>query len=317
MAGIALVISILGVGLIARSVTRPLQHLTAALRRVSEGDYHGPVEIGQKDEIGELAAAFNRMVEGLAERDRVRDLLGKVMSPQIACELLGGDVELGGEERTVTVLFADVRDFTTLSEKLAARELLALLNEYLTEMSDVIEANDGVVDKYIGDAIMALFGAPLARPNDARAIRAALGMDKALDALNFRIAHLRQAPPGPGWNGVYVSAKSRPDTPLPRIRAAMRPFTGRPTTPRYSSDPGARTHRSTSVSQFAGHVIMTVRLPGGFSPASTSSACLMWGSRRTTMEIKPNKTIRVTSRNAMPGSGLCFIIHYRKDGCSD
>ena len=205
MAGIALVISILGVGLIARSVTRPLQHLTAALRRVSEGDYHGPVEIGQKDEIGELAAAFNRMVEGLAERDRVRDLLGKVMSPQIACELLGGDVELGGEERTVTVLFADVRDFTTLSEKLAARELLALLNEYLTEMSDVIEANDGVVDKYIGDAIMALSGAPLGRPNDAaRAIRAALGMDKALDALNLRLASRGQ----PG--SISASASTRP-----------------------------------------------------------------------------------------------------------
>ncbi len=129
------------------------------------------------------------MTNGLAERDRVRDLLGKVVSPEIATQLLHSDLQLGGEVREVTILFPDLRDFTTLSEKLPPTELLALLNRYLDRMSAVVEKHDGVIDKYIGDAVMALFDAPVAQPDSAaRAVAAAREMALALDTLNRELA---------------------------------------------------------------------------------------------------------------------------------
>ncbi|MFL6530983.1 MAG: adenylate/guanylate cyclase domain-containing protein, partial [Chthoniobacterales bacterium] len=141
--------------------------------------------VRQEDEIGSLAESFNQMSEGLAERDRVRDLLGKVVSPEVAAELLRKDVVLGGEEREVTVLFSDLRAFTTMSERLSPHDMVAILNRYFTRMSAIVEKHGGVVDKYVGDALMALFGAPLANPDDAdRALRTALEMTAGLDELN-------------------------------------------------------------------------------------------------------------------------------------
>ncbi|MEY2878542.1 MAG: hypothetical protein RLZZ15_922, partial [Verrucomicrobiota bacterium] len=141
------------------------------------------------DELGHLSEAFDQMARGLDERDRVRDLLDKNVSPEVAAQLLRDGATLGGEEREVTILFADLRGFTTLSEKLTPHELLTLLNRYLDRMSAAIEAHGGVIDKYIGDAIMALFGAPVAQPDAAdRALAAALAMEKALVALNAELA---------------------------------------------------------------------------------------------------------------------------------
>ena len=130
-------------------------------------------------------SSFNQMSAGLAERDRVRDLLGKVVSPAIASELLRKKVTLGGEQREVTVLFSDLRNFTRMSEGLDPEEMLAILNHYFTRMAGIVEKHGGVVDKYVGDALMALFGAPVASTDDAdRALRAALEMTTALDELN-------------------------------------------------------------------------------------------------------------------------------------
>jgi adenylate cyclase len=171
--------------LIARSVTRPVLLLADGARKVEAGDYTQRLEIVQTDEIGRLAASFNEMVKGLEEKDRVRNLLGKVVSPAIAHELLSKKIELGGEEREVTVLFSDVRNFTALSESRRPQEVVALLNAYLTRMSGVVEEHGGVVDKYVGDAMMALFGAPLAHGDDpSRAVRTALGMARAMASLN-------------------------------------------------------------------------------------------------------------------------------------
>ena len=170
---------------IARLVTRPVLQIAARARRVEAGEYGEPLQIRQQDELGRLATSFNRMVQGLAERDKVRGLLGKVVSPAIAHELLTGEIALGGEEREVTVLFADIRDFTTLSERRSPQEILVLLNSYLTCVTAVVETNGGVVDKYIGDGMMALFGAPLSHPDDAsRAVRTAVQMIAAVRAWN-------------------------------------------------------------------------------------------------------------------------------------
>jgi adenylate cyclase len=152
---------------------------------IAAGNYQHRVELKQRDELGSLAASFNQMSEGLAERDRVRDLLGKVVSPDIAAELLRKDVTLGGEERQVTVLFSDLRNFTGMSEALSPQEMLGILNHYFTRMGSIVESHGGVVDKYMGDALMALFGAPVGNPDDAdRAMKTALEMTEALEDLN-------------------------------------------------------------------------------------------------------------------------------------
>jgi adenylate cyclase len=170
---------------IARGVSQPVQQLAAYTRHVATGDYTQRIELPREDELGQLATAFNQMTAGLAERDKVRDLLGKVVSPEIATQLLHSGVQLGGEEREVTILFSDLRNFTTMSEKMAPTEMLALLNRYLDRMSTIIEKHGGVIDKYIGDAIMALFGAPVTDPGaPGKAIAAAREMAQALDTLN-------------------------------------------------------------------------------------------------------------------------------------
>ena len=189
LTAVAFVVSLLGASAIARGITRPVLKLVTATRRVQEGDYASAVAVDRVDEVGELAGAFNQMTQGLAERDRVRDLLGKVVDPAVAEELLSKELELGGEEREVSVLFSDIRGFTGLGERQRPADLLDLLNRYLTCMSEVIEGQGGVVDKYIGDAIMALFGAPLTHGDDAhRAVRAALGMGRELARLNGDLA---------------------------------------------------------------------------------------------------------------------------------
>jgi adenylate cyclase len=174
---------------VARNVSRPVQQLAAHTRHVATGDYSRRIELPRADELGALAQSFNQMTAGLAERDRVRDLLGKVVSPEIATQLLHSDLKLGGEEREVTILFSDLRGFTALSEKLPPAEVLALLNRYLDRMSGIVEKHGGVIDKYIGDAIMALFGAPVATEGAAaRAIAAAREMKAALAQLNRELA---------------------------------------------------------------------------------------------------------------------------------
>ena len=181
----AVLMSLAAAWLMARSVVRPVKILQQGARKIAEGNFSHRVEIKQRDELGQLADTFNEMGAGLEERDRVRNLLGKVVSPEIAEELLSRQIELGGEERVVTVLFSDIRNFCSLCEKLAPGEVVALLNAWFTRAHEVIERHGGVVDKYIGDAVMALFGAPLDKPDAAgRAVGASLDLQQAVQQLN-------------------------------------------------------------------------------------------------------------------------------------
>lgn len=170
---------------LAQNLSQPVAALARRVERIARGDYAQVMSSTRRDELGQLAGSVNEMARGLADRERVRDLLGKVVSKEIASELLSGKVELGGEERQVTVLFSDIRNFTTLCEQLPATQIVGLLNRYLSRMSEVIESQGGVVDKYIGDAVMALFGAPVARADAATAaVRAAIAMQEALRELH-------------------------------------------------------------------------------------------------------------------------------------
>ncbi|MBA3608253.1 MAG: adenylate/guanylate cyclase domain-containing protein, partial [Chthoniobacterales bacterium] len=189
-----LLLSVLAVAGIAGSLSRPVLRLAEIARRVEEGDYSSQpsADLDRADELGQLARSFQHMTAGLAERDKVRDLLGKVASPAIAAELTRRQLVLGGEEKKVTVLFSDLRNFTPLSEALEPAELLEMLNAYLTAMSQIVDAHGGVIDKYVGDALMALFGAPLEMPDQAtRACANALEMRTALAELNERVFRLK------------------------------------------------------------------------------------------------------------------------------
>ncbi|MBI3581216.1 MAG: HAMP domain-containing protein [Nitrospinae bacterium] len=184
LAGLA--ISALAGIVVSRSVTKPITSLVEGVGRVEKGDYSTLVRVEQGDEMGTLATAINKMTVELAEKDKIRDLLGKVVSHEVAEELLGKDVELGGELREITVMFVDIRGFSARAEGLNPKEVLSFLNVVFTTLGTIIEEKGGVVDKYIGDAIMALFGAPVKHDDDADyALIAAIKIQEAVGSINL------------------------------------------------------------------------------------------------------------------------------------
>ncbi len=151
--------------ILATRIVTPIHHLVGASRRVAAGDLTPQVEAGSRDEIGTLAEVFNRMVLGLRERERVKDLFGRYMGEEIADEILKGNIEIGGRRVVATVLYSDIRDFTRLSERADPANLVASLQEYFTAMIAEIEVEQGLINKFGGDSILALFGAPVYRPD--------------------------------------------------------------------------------------------------------------------------------------------------------
>lgn len=195
--GIAALLSIGAAWRLASVMSNALSRVSLAHRKLQEqAEYTEVVGVETGDELEELADGFNNMVEGLKERDRIRkendrlrDTFGKYMTASVVEHLLAGRVQPGGELLPVTILFSDIRSFTTISENMEAKALVALLNEYFSEMVGIVMEEEGVVDKYIGDAIMAVFGAPVPRADDAkRAVRAAVRMRVALAKLNESLA---------------------------------------------------------------------------------------------------------------------------------
>jgi len=197
--GGALALSLLfGMGL-SRGLTRPVHALVDATGRVARGEYDTEVPVTTRDEIGTLASAFNDMTRGLLLKERYRSVLNKVVSQDVAEELMKGDVELGGENRRVTVLFADIRGFTALTDGMEPQEVIGLLNECMERLSAAVEAEGGVVDKYVGDELMAVFGAPVGHDDDAlRAVRSAVRMREAVAQLNAERGARGDAPIGLG-----------------------------------------------------------------------------------------------------------------------
>lgn len=188
-----IIISIILSFILARRLTKPIKKLSVAMMKVSEGDISQNVEVTSNDEVGSLIKGFNFMTERLRERERIKDTFQRYVAKQVADKILYKvlkEKETGifeGERREVTILFADIKDFTVLAEKLPPEEVISLLNDYFKVMIDVVFKYEGTVDKFIGDELMALFGAPLDQQQPAlTAVKTALEMQAELKKFNLR-----------------------------------------------------------------------------------------------------------------------------------
>jgi class 3 adenylate cyclase len=171
----------------ARRLTRPISALTGAVARVAGGDLSQSLPVQSGDEVGLLTGAFNGMVEGLRQRDFIRNAFGRYVSPEVARTLLESPdgLRLGGHKREITVLMSDLRGYTRFAEHGDPANVMAVLNDYLGRMADIVIAHGGTINEFIGDAIFAVFGAPVEHADHAeRAAATALAMQAAMDELN-------------------------------------------------------------------------------------------------------------------------------------
>ena len=185
---VALVTALLTGLLLAGNISGPVRALVDAMEEVSRGNLRHRAPVERQDELGFLARAFNVMVEGLEEKQQIKDTFGRFVSPDVAEAVLNDRVPLAGERLEVSILFQDIRGFTALSESLDPASLLRVLNRFFTEAVAAVEAEGGMVKQFTGDGVMALFGAP--RPyadHSQRAVRAALGLVARLGSLNAQL----------------------------------------------------------------------------------------------------------------------------------
>jgi class 3 adenylate cyclase len=173
--------------LLARNLVEPTQDIVEVTQKVQEGDYNSCVKVVSNDEIGFVGDRVNEMTRGLKEREQIKEVFNLITSPEIGREILSMRPFEGGEIRRVTVLFSDLRGFTSLAERRPPQAVLKALNSYFTEMTSAIVRYNGVVLQYVGDEMEAVFGAPLDNPLHAdRAVDAALEMRERLQQLNRR-----------------------------------------------------------------------------------------------------------------------------------
>jgi class 3 adenylate cyclase len=166
--------------LVGSGISRPVRQLLEGTRDIEAGRLDRPISVNTRDEIGELTAAFNRMVEQLRRNEQIRETFGRYFDPKIVAGIVDqpGGVGTEGQRQVMTVLFCDMKGFTHLSEGVTPQGLVKIMNFYLSTMSEPIREHRGIIDKYIGDAIMAYWGAPFVEESEhARlACLAAAGM---------------------------------------------------------------------------------------------------------------------------------------------
>ncbi|MDF1740666.1 MAG: adenylate/guanylate cyclase domain-containing protein [Verrucomicrobiales bacterium] len=188
VAAVGIFCAIVSSALMGRLVAQPVETLRNAAQAIGKGDLDVHLDNMRADEFGDLADEFNAMVAGLREKEHVTNTFGRHVGARIAQELLEAKEELSGVDRILSVLFADIRGFTTRCEGLSPKEAVRLLNLYHETMTGIIEANGGIVNQLIGDGIMALFGATGNSPHHANdATSAAIGMIRGLEDLNKRL----------------------------------------------------------------------------------------------------------------------------------
>jgi len=180
--------------LVSGGITRPVRLLLEGTREVEAGHLERSIEVITHDEIGQLSAAFNRMVEQLRHKERIRETFGRYIDPRVVEGLINQPklAAAEGQRRVMTVMFCDMKGFTTLSEGMTPQGLVKVMNRYLSTMSEPIRRHGGVIDKYIGDAIMAYWGPPFVEETDESqfACLAAIEMIKRIAPLRKEVTEL-------------------------------------------------------------------------------------------------------------------------------
>jgi adenylate cyclase len=179
---LAAILGLVFAALVSAGVTRPVRRLLEGARAVEAGKLDGTLVATSQDEIGHLTTAFNQMVEQLRLKERLRETFGKYVDPRVVEGLIEGPaLAAEGQRRVMTVLFCDVKGFTSTSEGMTPQGLVKVMNRYFSTMSAPIRAHQGIIDKYIGDAIMAYWGPPFADDKE----QAPLASLAALDMLQL------------------------------------------------------------------------------------------------------------------------------------
>src|SRR3984957_2145483 len=190
--GLAAVLGFIFAMMVGSGITGPVLRLLEGTREIEAGRLDRSISVTTRDEIGQLSAAFNRMIERLRQNQRVRETFGRYIDPRIAERLLGETAIAAteGQRRVMTVMFCDMKGFTALSEGVTPQGLVKIMNRYLSTMFEPIHANRGVIDKYIGDGIMAYWGAPFVEETE----QAKCACSAAIDMIS-RLERLRQELP--------------------------------------------------------------------------------------------------------------------------
>lgn len=166
--------------LVSSGITRPVRLLLAGAREVEAGRFDKSIAVSTQDEIGELAAAFNRMIEQLRHNERIRETFGRYIDPKVVQGLIDRpEVAIDGQRRVMTIMFSDMSGFTSMSEGMTPRGLVKVMNHYFTVMSAPIRNNRGVIDKYIGDAIMSYWGPPFVEEDEQALLAGLSAIDMA------------------------------------------------------------------------------------------------------------------------------------------
>jgi adenylate cyclase len=181
LAAVGLLVGFVATRFAARSVAEPLASLRMAQADIQAGDFDARVAVEDGSEVGLLQAGFNHMASGLAERERLRHAFGAYVDPQLTERVLREGTDLAGEEVEVSLLFTDVRGFTAYAEAADAREVVTRLNELYSEIVPIVRRHGGHANKFIGDGLLAVFGAPDRHPDHAsRAVAAGRDIVEAI-----------------------------------------------------------------------------------------------------------------------------------------
>ena len=178
-------LSLIILRLYARNLKQTLDGQVEAPEGIEKGNLHIQVPVVSNDEFGQIAIKTNEMIRGLKERAICRSAFGKYVAPEVSEKILEGEISLEGEMNDVSILFCDIRGFTTFVERKEPKEVVGFLNSYFSEMEKVVKQHNGIVLQYIGDEIEAVFGAPIHEPEHSEmAVMAAIEMRKRLERLN-------------------------------------------------------------------------------------------------------------------------------------
>jgi adenylate cyclase len=191
---LAAIVGLIFANLVSGGIIRSVRQLLDGTRAVEAGQFDVPIEVTSSDEIGQLASAFNRMIAQLRDNQRIRETFGKYIDPRVVEGLIDRPALTAaeGQRRVMTVLFCDLKGFTSLSEGLTPQGLVKVMNRYLSVMSEPIRSNRGIIDKYVGDGIMAYWGPPFVGEADHTrfACLAALQMIECIATLRAEIPDL-------------------------------------------------------------------------------------------------------------------------------